>query len=90
LQNRLVASIIIFMKSKLQKLEALIQELIEVRMVSLLPGQKLEQDVLQKLAAAIQASVSNKSETGAAPNIFTLVVPPALFPAGRTRNSSTR
>ncbi|MBI5936023.1 MAG: DUF3662 domain-containing protein [Chloroflexi bacterium] len=64
------------MKSKLQKLEALIQELIEVRMVSLLPGQKLERDVLQRLASAIQASVSNKSETGAAPNIFTLIVHP--------------
>jgi len=69
----------IHMKSNLEKLEALIQELIEVRMVSLLPGQKLERDVLQQLAAAIQASVSIKSETGAAPNIFTLVVHPSAL-----------
>lgn len=64
------------MKSKLQKLEALIQELIEVRMVGILPGQKLERYVVERLANAIQSSVSNQSETGLAPNIFTLVVHP--------------
>ncbi len=64
------------MNSKFQKLEALIQELNEVRMVSLLPGQKLEKEALQQLAAAIQTSVSNKSEAGGAPNIFTVVVHP--------------
>lgn len=68
------------MKSKLQKLEALIQELIEVRMVSLLPGQQLEQEAMQKLAAAIQAGVSNKTEEESAPNIFTLVVHPSALP----------
>jgi pSer/pThr/pTyr-binding forkhead associated (FHA) protein len=64
------------MKNKLQKLEARIQELIEIRMVSILPGQKIEQATIQQLAIAMQSNIIENAGTNNAPNIFTLIVRP--------------
>ncbi len=64
------------MNLKLEKLEARIRELVEIRMVSLLPGQKIEQETIQQLANAMHANIVEKSGTKTAPNIFTLIVPP--------------
>lgn len=64
------------MKTKLEKLEARIQELVEIRMVGLLPGQKIEQAIVRQLAEAVRSNVTKKAGTKTAPNIFTLIVRP--------------
>lgn len=64
------------MNLKLEKLEARIRELVEIRMVGLLPGQKIEQETIQQLANAMHANIVEKSGKKTAPNIFTLIVPP--------------
>jgi hypothetical protein len=64
------------MKIKLEKLETRIRELVEIRMVGILPGQKIEQATIQQLAIAMQANISEKAGIKTAPNIFTLIVRP--------------
>lgn len=64
------------MNLKLEKLEARIRELVEIRMVGLLPGQKIEQETIQQLANAMHANIVEISGKKTAPNIFTLIVPP--------------
>lgn len=64
------------MKSKLEKLEARIRELVEIRMVGILPGQKIEQTTIQQLAIAMQSNIVEKAGMKTAPNIFTLIVHP--------------
>ncbi len=64
------------MKIKLEKLEARIRELIEIRMVSVLPGQKIEQAAIRQLAKAMRANITEKAGTKMAPNVFTLIVHP--------------
>jgi pSer/pThr/pTyr-binding forkhead associated (FHA) protein len=64
------------MKLKLEKIEARIRELIEIRMVGLLPGQKIGQASIQQLAFAMQENIIEQDGTKTAPNIFTLIVPP--------------
>lgn len=61
---------------KLEKLEARIRELVEIRMVALLPGQKIERATIQQLANAMHANIVEKSGTKTAPNIYTLIAPP--------------
>ena len=65
------------MKTTIEKLEARIRELIEIRMVGLLPGQQIEMAVIKQLAQAMHVSVAEKSGTKTTPNIFTLIVPSA-------------
>lgn len=64
------------MKIKLEKLEARIRELIEIRMVSILPGQKIEQAAIRQLAEAMRANIAVKAGQKTAPNVFTLIVHP--------------
>lgn len=64
------------MKIKLSKLETRIQELIEIRMVGILPGVKIEKSTVQHLAKAMETNIVEQNGTRTAPNIFTLIVPP--------------
>lgn len=65
------------MKLKLEQLEARLQALIEVRLVSALPGFQVEDLVIQKLASAMKSNLVEDSDGNKlVPNIFTLVVHP--------------
>jgi hypothetical protein len=64
------------MEIKLETLEARIRELIEIRVVGLLPGQKIKQAVVQQLAEAMRANIIEAAGTKIAPNIFTVIVCP--------------
>lgn len=61
----------------LKELEARLQTLIEVGLVSVSPGRKMEDVVIQKLAVAIETNIVTQ-EDGVliAPNVFTLIVHP--------------
>jgi len=56
-------------------LEARLQNLIEVRLLGVLPGQKVEDLVVQKLAAAMRANlILEADEITIAPNVYTIIV----------------
>lgn len=60
---------------KLDQLEAKIQKLVEDQLAGLLPGQKLEDRVIQRLATALKENiVQQKDDRAIAPNEFTLIV----------------
>jgi hypothetical protein len=66
----------------LAALEARLQNLIEVRLLGVLPGQKVEEVVVQKLAAAMHANlIIEANEITIAPNVYTIIVNPQA--AGR-------
>ncbi|MBI3172589.1 MAG: DUF3662 domain-containing protein [Chloroflexi bacterium] len=61
----------------LNDLEARLQNLIEVRLMSVLPGQSVESRVAQKLAAAMQGTLVRQAEgVDLAPNVYTIIVNP--------------
>lgn len=61
----------------LSDLESRLQNLIEVRLMSALPGQSVESRVAQKLAAAMQSTLVRQAEGGdLAPNVYTIIVNP--------------
>lgn len=61
----------------LQELEARLQSLIEVRLISVLPGQKPEDLLVQKLTGVMQASATPNAEGQlVAPNVYTLLAHP--------------
>lgn len=61
----------------LKELEARLQTLVEVDLMSVLPGKKVEDVVIQKLAAAIQLNTIQLDDGAfAAPNVYTLIVHP--------------
>jgi hypothetical protein len=61
----------------LQELESRLQSLIEVDLLNLLPGKKVEDVIVQKLAAAIQLNASTLEDgTMVAPNVYTLILHP--------------
>lgn len=65
------------MKMNLDELEARLQALIEVDLMSAIPGKKVEDIIIQKLAAAIQLNtVTMDDGTLVAPNVYTLIIPP--------------
>ena len=65
------------MKLKLEQLESRLQALIEVRLVSALPGFQVEDLVVQKLASAMKDNLIEDSDgSQLIPNVFTLVVNP--------------
>jgi pSer/pThr/pTyr-binding forkhead associated (FHA) protein len=64
------------MKLKLDEIEARIQQLIEVRMMSILPGSKVEATVIQKLVAAMQDNLIEAEGNKIAPSLYTLVTGP--------------
>lgn len=60
---------------KLDQLEATIQKLVEDQLVGILPGMKLEDRIIQRLATAVRENVIlQKDNRVLAPNVFTLVV----------------
>lgn len=61
----------------LKELEARLQSLVEVDLLNVLPGRKVEDVIIQKLAAAIQLNtVSLKDGSLIAPDVYTLVMHP--------------
>ena len=65
------------MKLKLEQLESRLQALIEVRLVSALPGFQVEDLVVQKIASAMKSNLNEETDGNKiAPNIFTLIVNP--------------
>jgi hypothetical protein len=64
------------MSINLEKLEARIQELIEIKLVGLLPGRKVEGHVVEQLAKAMQSNISDIGGQKIAPNIYTIVTRP--------------
>ncbi len=64
------------MITKLEQLEARIQELVEVRLAGILPGRKIEDFVIRELAEAMRTNITEISGTKFAPTIFTLLTRP--------------
>lgn len=65
------------MKLRLEQLESRLQALIEVRLVSVLPGFQVEDLAVQKLANAMKSNLIEDSDGNKiVPNVFTLVVNP--------------
>ena len=64
------------MNINLEKLEARIQELVEIKLVSILPGRKIESMVVGQLAKAMRSNISEIAGRKTAPNIYTLVTRP--------------
>ena len=63
------------MKLKLDQLETKLQSLIEGQLAGILPGLKLEDRVIQRLAVALKQNIIQQKDEGAlAPNVFTLIV----------------
>jgi len=61
----------------LNDLEARLQNLIEVRLTGALPGQKIEDRVIQRLAGSMQANLVREADgTMTAPNVYTIIVHP--------------
>jgi hypothetical protein len=61
----------------LREIEARLQSLLEVDLLNVLPGKKVEDVIIQKLAAAIQLNtISTDDNIGTAPNVYTLLVHP--------------
>jgi pSer/pThr/pTyr-binding forkhead associated (FHA) protein len=60
---------------KLDQLEAKIQKLVEDQLAGILPGLKMEDRVIQRLATAVKENiVQQKDDRAIAPNVFTLIV----------------
>jgi len=63
------------MKLNLDQLEAKIQSLVENQLMGLMPGVKLEDRIIQKLAVALKQNIIEQQDKGPiAPNVYTLVV----------------
>jgi hypothetical protein len=61
----------------LKELEARLQSLVEVDLLNVLPGKKVEDVIIQKLAAAIQLNtVTLEDGSIAAPDVYTLIMHP--------------
>jgi hypothetical protein len=61
----------------LKELESRLQLLIEVDLLKILPGRKVEDVIVQKLAAAIQLNTTTLEDGSiAAPNVYTLILHP--------------
>src|SRR5574339_908525 len=60
---------------RLDQLEAKIQKLVEDQLAGFLPGLKMEDRVIQRLATAVKENiVQQKDDRAIAPNVFTLIV----------------
>jgi hypothetical protein len=63
------------MKLKLDQLEVKLQALVENQLVGILPGLKIEDRVIQRLANALKQNIIQQQDDGAiAPDVFTLIV----------------
>jgi len=60
---------------KLDQLEAKLQKLVEDQLAGILPGLKLEDRIIQRLATAVRENiVQQRDDRAIAPNVFTLIV----------------
>jgi len=60
---------------RLDQLEAKLQKLVEDQLAGILPGLKMEDRVIQRLATAVKENiVQQKDDRAIAPNVFTLIV----------------
>jgi pSer/pThr/pTyr-binding forkhead associated (FHA) protein len=65
------------MKLQLDQIESRLQSLIEVRLLSALPGFRIEDLVVQRIAEAMKSNlVEGENGNFVAPNVFTLIVHP--------------
>lgn len=63
------------MKFNLDQLEAKIQSLVENQLMGIMPGIKLEEQIIQKLAVALKQNIiEQKDKDAVAPNVYTMVV----------------
>lgn len=63
------------MKLKLDELEVKLQSLVENQLAGILPGLKVEDRMIQRLANALKQNIIQQKDEGAiAPNVFTLIV----------------
>lgn len=60
----------------IKEIEARLQNLIEIDLLSVLPGKKVEDVIIQKLAASIQQNAIGSEKEPTAPDVFTLVMHP--------------
>ena len=69
------------MKLNLDQLEAKIQSLVENQLTGIMPGIKLEERIIQKLAVALKQNIiEQKDKDAVAPNVYTLIVATASAP----------
>ena len=63
------------MKLNLDQLEAKLQSLVENQLVDVLPGLKVEDRMISRLASALRQNIiQQKDESAIAPNVYTLIV----------------
>jgi pSer/pThr/pTyr-binding forkhead associated (FHA) protein len=73
---------------KLDQLEAKLQKLVEDQLAGILPGVKLEDRVIQRLATAVRENiVEQKEDRAIAPNMFTLIVSTDTSPMWKEQNT---
>src|SRR5512138_1773763 len=73
---------------KLDQLEAIIQKLVEDQLAGILPGIKLEDRIIQRLATAVRENiVLQKDDSVVAPNRFTLVVSTETSPMWKEQSA---
>jgi hypothetical protein len=73
---------------KLDQLEAKIQKLVEDQLAGILPGLKLEDRVIQRLASAVKENiVQQKEDRAIAPNEFTLIVATETSPMWKEQST---
>ena len=73
---------------RLDQLEAKIQKLVEDQLAGILPGLKMEDRVIQRLATAVKDNiVQQKDDRAIAPNVFTLIVAPDSSPMWKEQST---
>ena len=73
---------------KLDQLEAKLQKLVEDQLAGILPGVKLEDRVIQRLATAVRENiVQQKGDRAIAPNLFTLIVSTETSPMWKEQST---
>jgi hypothetical protein len=76
--------------SRLDQLEAKLQKLVEDQLAGILPGVKLEDRVIQRLATAVRENiVEQKDDRAIAPNVFTLIVSTDTSPMWKEQSTIT-
>lgn len=75
---------------RLDQLEAKLQKLVEDQLAGILPGVKLEDRVIQRLATAVRENiVEQKDDRAIAPNIFTLIVSTETSPMWKEESTTS-
>jgi len=74
---------------RLDQLEAKLQKLVEDQLAGILPGVKLEDRVIQRLATAVRENiVEQKDDRAIAPNVFTLIVSTETSPMWKEQSTT--